>query len=213
MKRLAILGASGHGKVVADAADCLGWDTIDFFDDAWPQNGAIGAWTIEGDTETLLTQLAAYDGVVVAIGHNLTRMQKHAELASKGAPLVSIVHPAAMISRHASIGAGSVVMASAVVNVDTKLGEACIINTGATIDHDCQLGDGVHVSPGAHLAGGVVVDEYSWIGIGASVRQQIHIGTGVIVGAGAVVIHNVPDYCKVAGVPARVIGTRDNSKC
>ena len=203
MRRLALLGASGHGKVVADVALCAGWQEVVFYDDAWPQRQENGAWKIVGDSRLLLAHANQFEGVLVAIGDCATRWRKHLELKAACAPLVSLVHPKAYVSGMAQIGAGSVVMPGAVVNVDTTLGEACIVNTGATIDHDCHLGDAVHVSPGAHLSGNVTVGSGSWIGLGALIKQGVVIGSGVTVGAGAVVLAPVADDKTVVGVPAR----------
>ena len=199
---LAILGASGHGKVVADAAEQSGWGSIVFFDDAWPTITVNGCWNVVGTTADLLLALSKYDGVIVAIGNNAIRARKIVELSASGAELAKVVHPHASVSKHATLGAGSVVFAGAVINVGTICGIGTIINTGATIDHDCQLGDFVHVSPNASLAGGVIVGSSAWIGMSACVRQMISIGDDSIVGAGACVIANVPAGRCVMGVPA-----------
>ncbi|MDP3846179.1 MAG: acetyltransferase [Pseudomonas sp.] len=204
MKKLAILGASGHGKVVADTAECCGWHSIEFFDDAWPVRQDNGVWSIVGDTTALLACLPEYAGVIVAIGDNRIRQSKLAELQAEDAELITLLHPAATVSRYACIGVGSVVFAGVVVNADASVGLGAILNTGCSIDHDCVLGDAVHVSPGARLAGGVRVGDLSWIGIGASVRQLLQIGSRVVVGAGAAVVCNIADNATVAGVPARV---------
>ena len=205
MERLAILGASGHGKVVADCAQRVGWKEIVFFDDAWPACHDNSSWRVAGDTDVLLRELSQYDGVIVAIGNNKVRLAKHAEFVSHGASIVSVIHPSAVVSKYVNIGSGSVVMPCAFINVDSKLGDCCIINTGATVDHDCILGDGVHVSPGANLAGGVSVGNGAWIGIGANIRQMIHLGKYSVVGAGAVVVHDIVEECTVAGVPAKLL--------
>lgn len=205
MKRLAILGASGHGKVVADCAETCGWQNIVFFDDAWPHKASNGKWEIGGDTHHLLNQLIEFDGVVVAIGDNRTRADKLRMLHEKNARVVSIVHPSAVVSRYAEIGIGSVIFAGAVVNVDVRAGAGVIINTGASVDHDCKLGACVHISPGARLAGGVTVGDFSWIGIGAVVKQMLKIGSMVVVGAGSAVIRNVSDGQTVIGIPGRPI--------
>lgn len=205
MKRLAILGASGHGKVVADSAESSGWDKIVFFDDAWPSLKANGAWGVVGDTAELLNHLVEYEGIVVAIGNNNTRLDKHAELLSCGACMVSVVHPNSVVSKYADLGIGSVVMAGAIVNAGAKLGNCCIINTGATIDHDCLLGDSVHISPGAHLAGGVAIGACSWVGVGSNVRQLVQIGKQTVIGAGSVVVKNLPDSVTAFGNPARIV--------
>lgn len=205
-QHLAILGASGHGKVVADAAEAAGWEAITFFDDAWPGLKANGPWPVEGDSTALAGRAVAFAGVAVAIGDNRTRLEKARELKGKGASLPAIVHPRACVSPRARLGQAAVVFAGAVVNIDAAIGFASIINTGATVDHDCLLGEGVHVSPGAHLAGGVTLGEGVWVGIGASVKQGVRIGAGAIVGAGAVVIADVEAGATVAGVPAQAIG-------
>lgn len=203
MKRLAIFGASGHGKVVADCAESAGWKEIVFYDDAWPKRDVNGIWNIVGNMETLLRDFSQYDGIIIAIGNNSVRLAKQNELSSNGALIVSVIHPSAVISKSVSIGLGSVVMANAVINVDSKIGDCCIINTAATVDHDCTLGDGVHVSPGANLAGGVVVGNCSWVGIGSNIRQLVNIGEETIIGAGATVVNDIESHCTVVGIPAK----------
>lgn len=205
MKRLALLGASGHGKVVADMAFSAGWKHIDFFDDSWPGHRQNGHWPVVGDSAALFEQLTDYDGVLVAIGNCRVRWEKQQELNAAGAVLAIVVHPAASVSQYAVLGGGTVVMAGAVVNVDACVGPAGIINTGATVDHDCKLGSAVHIAPGAHLSGGVTVGNCSWIGVGAAVKQGIAIGSGVLIGAGAVVVRPVADDQTLVGNPARPI--------
>jgi len=205
VRRLAILGASGHGKVVADTAECCGWDSIEFFDDAWPAMTVNGAWSVVGSTTELLERLTEFSGVIVAIGNNSIRLQKLQYLLEVRAPVVTLVHPSAYVSRHARLEAGSVVFAGANLNANAVIATGTILNTGCSVDHDCVLDEAVHISPGAHLAGGVRVGARSWVGIGASIRQLTSIGENVIVGAGAVVVDHVPDGLVVAGVPAKRI--------
>lgn len=205
MKKLGILGASGHGKVLADMAELTGWHQIAFFDDAWPSITHNGHWPIAGDTTALLARLHEFDGLVVGIGNNAIRLSKQALLLAKGATMVSLVHPSAQVSRYTKLGIGSVVMAGAIVNADSHIGAACIINTNASVDHDCILADGVHLSPTAALAGGVKVGRGAWIGIGASVRQLTHIHAHAVVGAGSVVINTVLPHSCVVGNPARLL--------
>ena len=205
MKRLAVLGASGHGKVVAEIAECCGWQQIEFFDDAWPGIRKNGVWQVVGDTNALLARLASYDGAVVAIGNNVIRHRKLQALKAAGAYLVSLIHPAATVSRYATVGFGSVVMAGVIVNAGASIGSGAILNTGCSVDHDCELGEAVHVSPGARLAGGVHVGDHSWIGIGASVRQGITIGARAVIGAGAAVVKDLSADVTAVGVPAKVV--------
>lgn len=205
MKRLAILGASGHGKVVADTAEACGWTEIIFFDDTWPSRTSNGVWGVVGTGRDFFEKAHEFDGVVVAIGNNAIRQSKVAILVQKGATLATLIHPAAYVSRHATVGAGTVVFAGAVLNTGATVGVGGILNTGCSVDHDCILADSVHISPGARLAGGVSVGQCSWVGIGACVKQMINIGANVVVGAGAAVVSDVDEGMTVVGVPARAL--------
>jgi sugar O-acyltransferase (sialic acid O-acetyltransferase NeuD family) len=189
--------------VVAEAALAAGWTEVAFFDDAWPERKSNGPWPVIGTIADLLRGKDTFDGVVVAIGDNRTRLSKQRDLLAGKLELVTVTHPAAVVSAHACVGAGSAILAGSVINPFATLGIACIVNTGASVDHDCVLGDGVHLSPGARLGGTVRVGDAAWIGIGAVVREGISIGASVKVGAGAAVIEDVPDGITVVGVPAR----------
>lgn len=205
MARLAIVGASGHGKVVADAAECAGWEFITFFDDAWPELQSNGPWSVAGDMSALRCVANDYDGIVIAIGNNAIRQQKISEVESLCDKLVSVIHPSAIISPYASVDLGSVVLAGAVLNAFSTVGRGAIINTGAVVEHDVSLGECVHISPNATLAGGVRVGSLSWVGAGASIRQLVKIGNSVTVGMGSVVLNDVADHNTVVGIPAVTI--------
>jgi len=202
MKKLAIYGAGGHGRVVADTANILGWQEIFFYDDSWPEYQANSIWPVVGDFKSLLIDLPKFNGVIIAFGDCLIRLKKTRELQQANAPIISLVHPMAYLSKNTILGIGSVVFAGAVINIGANIGEACIINTGSTVDHDCILGPGVHICPGAHLSGGVEVGEASWIGVGSCVRQSIRIGINTMIGAGAVVVKDVPSGTTIIGVSA-----------
>lgn len=205
MSVLAILGASGHGKVVAEIAlASKGWQQVVFYDDAWPQKQQNGQFQIVGNTQRLV-ELENKPEVVVGIGDNQIRLRKQEELISAGFVVATVIHPTAVVSATAKISAGTVIMPGAVVNADVHIATACIINSNAVVEHDCVLADGCHVSPGVALAGGVHLGEGTWIGIGASVIQQKTIGKYVKVGAGAVVVSDLPDNVTAVGVPARII--------
>jgi sugar O-acyltransferase (sialic acid O-acetyltransferase NeuD family) len=203
MKKLALLGSSGHGKVVADIALQSGWDIIEFYDDNWPDINNNKMWPVVGNTTSLFGKASNYDGVLVTIGNCSVRWEKHHALAAVGATLATLIHPSATVSRYANIGVGSVVMPGAVINIDAHIGPAAIINTGATVDHDCRLEEGVHIAPGAHLSGNVKVGSLSWIGVGSCIKQGVVVGKRVMVGAGAVVVSSVSDLLTVIGNPAK----------
>jgi sugar O-acyltransferase (sialic acid O-acetyltransferase NeuD family) len=190
MNRLIIIGAGGHGRVVADATD----QQVVFLDDNLELDGVVGSIN-------QLDQIKEKgESIIVAIGDNKTRM----EILSKCENTTTIIHPSAVISESATIGDGAVVFANVVINPNSTIGRGCILNTASTVDHDCVLGDGVHISPGAHLGGNVTVGDCSWIGIGASVKHGVTIGKNVMVGAGAAVVNDITDSVTVVGVPAKV---------
>jgi len=203
VKKLAVLGASGHGKVVAEIAELLGFEEVVFFDDAFPQINIIGGWKVIGGTDDLVSASGEFSEAVVSIGNNKVRLEKSRLLLLKGLKLGTLLHPNAVVSKYASIAQGTVVMAGAVINPFASIGLSSIINTACSIDHDCVIGEGVHISPGSHIAGGVSIGDLSWLGIGSVVKQDVNIGSSVTVGAGAVVVNDILDGSIVVGIPAK----------
>ena len=204
MKSLLILGAGGHGKVVADSAEAAGgWQRILFLDDRSPDLRQLGDWPVVGAMDRWCEFDPDEYEALVAVGENATRLGLYQQLSAGGFKLPVLVHPAAWVSSRARLAPGCVVLAGGMINADAGLGPSSIVNTAASIDHDCSLGDAVHVSPGAHLGGGVQVGDLSWIGIGASIRHGVRIGSRVRVGAGAAVVSDIADDLTVTGIPAR----------
>jgi sugar O-acyltransferase (sialic acid O-acetyltransferase NeuD family) len=203
IKCLAIIGASGHGKVIADVARAGGIKNIIFFDDRWGEIAEHYGCPVVGNVANALSSpMAKYDAAIVAIGNSKTRALIQSQLQTFSPALI---HPTASVSRTATIGQGSVIMPKAVVNADTVIGDGVIVNSGAVVEHDCKLADYSHICPNTAIAGGVTVGLRSWIGIGASVIQGITIGADVTVGAGSVIIRDIPDGHTVAGNPAKVL--------
>lgn len=203
MRRLAILGASGHGKVVADAALLSGWQDVIFFDDAWPELKSNSRWPVVGDFKTLVNSRERFDSVIVAIGNNAIRQQKSIELRSSGITLANVIHPSAVVSQFSQIGCGCFLGAKSIVHVDASIGDYAIINSSAVIEHDCKVGQACHISPAAALAGGSSVEDRSWIGTNSCLRQLIQVGSDSVVGAGTTVVKDVPAGAVVVGNPAK----------
>lgn len=202
-KRIVIIGAGGHGRVVADLCDLLGaWQEIAFLDDRFPEIRTCGEWEVVG-TSADIPAAAAGSEFALGIGSNPTRRKILEIVRQAGGVLPPLIHPSAAVSRRSRLGPGSVVLATAAVNIGAEAGAGAIINTGASVDHDCQLGEGVHICPGASLAGTVRVGDLAILGVGCSVRQGIIIGAGATVGAGAAVVADVLPGAVVAGVPAK----------
>ena len=167
--------------------------------------------TIVGGRERLdELRSAGVAHLIVAIGDCAARVQLAAVAVDKGFTLATAIHPQAIIAADVQVGAGSVIAAGAIVNPGTHIGDNVIINTAASVDHDCLIEDGAHVGPGCHVGGKASVGRQSWLGIGAIVRDRIVIGDYTIVGAGAVVIDDLPDRVIAYGVPARVMRRVEN---
>jgi len=210
MKTLAILGASGHGKVAAEIALALGWQQIDFYDVNWLNEKNLCKWKVIGDEKSFFLKAKEYDATFVAIGNNSARKQKLEALFKTSNNVVNLISPSAIISTYVEIGLGNLVANGACINIDSKLGNGVIINTAATIDHDCCISDYVHICPGVHIAGNVSIGKNSWIGIGSTIIQNLTIGSNSIVGAGSVAIRNLPSDITAVGVPTKIIKGKTN---
>lgn len=203
MRPLVILGAGGHGRVVADAARAAAMDIAGFLDDACEPGDKRGDWPVLGrDGRLDDAEFVSGHLFVVGIGDNAVRRERAKALAASGAEFATVCHPAATVAPDVRIGAGTVLFAGCVVNTGSVLGDFVVVNTRASVDHDAQIGDGVHVGPGAVLAGTVRCDAEAFVGSGAVVLPGISVGARALVGAGAVVTRDVLPDAQVVGVPA-----------
>lgn len=201
MKELLIIGAGGHGKVVADIAKKCGYNKIAFLDDNTNVKDCNG-YKVVGRTKDFIK----YDcDMFVAVGNSELRQKICSQLENENKSLITLVHPSAVIGDNVVLGKGTVVMACAVINPSSKIGNGVIINTCASIDHDNIIGDFAHISVGTHLAGLVTVGDNTFIGAGVTVINNIKITTNCTVGAGAVVIKDILEKGTYIGVPARRI--------
>ncbi|WP_242271409.1 acetyltransferase [Bacillus cereus group sp. BfR-BA-01310] len=203
-KKLLIIGASGHGKVIADIALKMNkWQSISFLDDNENVKTSMGIEIID-KSASISKYIADYD-FFVGIGNNVIREKIQRQLEMEEAIIPVLIHPSAIIGEQVYLGAGTVVMAGAVINCCTKVGKGCIINTASTIDHDNVIGDYAHISPGANLAGTVKVGRSTWLGIGSVISNNINITDKCKIGAGSVVIKDITELGTYIGVPARRI--------
>lgn len=208
-KRVVIWGASGHARVVADIVRATGhYEIAGFIDDLSPdRNGeTFEEASIIGGRESLAaSRRAGVTHAIVAFGDCAARLAAARHVLAEGLALAVAVHPSAVVAASARVGAGTVIAANAVVNPGSTVGANVIVNTSSSIDHDCDVADGVHIAPGVRLAGNVRVGEATWVGIGATVTDGRSIGQRCVIGAGAVVVSDIPDEVVAYGVPARVI--------
>ncbi len=215
MTRLVVIGAGGHGRVVADALQRLGKaaDAVILDADAALHGTSVLGIPIRGGDQ-LLPQLQreGFSEFLVAIGGvRAFGLRRKLFIAARLAGLQGWIlrHPGTILAESARLGEGSQVLAGAIVNACAVIGENCILNTASIVEHDCRLGADVHVAPRACLAGGVEVGDQVHIGAGAIICENLKIGARSIVGAGAVVIRDVPPDAVVAGVPAKAIRRSD----
>lgn len=209
-KKILLIGAGGHSKVVLDAINRGFYDVVGFLqnDPSAIGNIVCDVPVIGQDIDIKKFREQGITHAIVALGH-LGNWQLRDKLFSilldAGFEPAIIIHPSAVVSTYAKIGMGTVILAGAIVNPGAIIGENCIINTGAIIEHDVSVGNNVHIAPRVVIAGATTVGDNSFIGIGSTVIQGISIGKECIIGAGSVVLSKIEDNSKVYGVPAQMI--------
>ena len=203
MGRLFIIGAGGHGCVLAELAQRTGsWASIALLDDQREQPALEIGIDVSGTTSEIESLVRPGDGFLIAVGDNRRRIELLHSLRSTCSP-ATLLDPAAHVSPSSTIGAGSVVMPGAIVQTGAVVGAGCILNSGCVIEHGVTLESGVHVAPGACIGGDVTIGECSLIGIGASVLNGNSISPDVVVGGGGVVTQSLHEPGTYVGVPTR----------
>lgn len=199
---LILIGASGHGKVVADVAKKMNqWHSICFLDDNTELKHVLNYDVIGTVSEAVKFKDEA--DFFVSIGDNENRKTILEKLMQLKCSIATLVHPNAVLSEEVVIEEGTVIMAGVVINSSTKIGKGCIINTSSSVDHDNCISDYVHVSPGVRIAGNVSVGHKSWLGIGSSIVNNLRICADCKIGAGSVVINDLVEPGTYLGAPAR----------
>ena len=205
-KKVVIIGAGGHAKVIADIIIKSGDEVVGFLDDNIEKDTiVIDNYKVIGKTEDCLKFKEDKElYFIIAIGNNFTRK----DIAEKyNLNYYTAIHPTAIIGMQVQIEKGTVIMANTCINPNTKIGNHCIINTGAIVEHDNLIEDYVHISPNATLCGTVTVGEGIHIGAGSVIKNNITITNNCIIGAGAVVVKNIEESGIYVGVPAKKVKT------
>lgn len=196
-RSILLLGAGGHARACIDVIEAQGRFTIAGLIGLAPEVGdTVLGYPVLGADEDMPTLLAACAGGVVTVGQIKTpapRIRLFEALARVGRTLPAIVSPAACVSRHATLGEGTMVLPGAVVNAGAVIGRNCIINSLSLVEHDAQIGDHCHIATGARINSGVRVGHGSFIGSGTVVRQGLSIGRNCVVGMGLSVLTDCPD--------------------
>ena len=212
LKPLVIIGAGGLGREVAWLVGDINrqkreWDLIGFVDDG-VQGKTPEGYPVLGTLDYFFA-LPSYPWVVVAIADSAVRKAITQRLHSNGINIANLIHPSVSMSDYVQIEPGTIICSGAVVTTNVSLGQASIINPNCFIGHDTVLEDFVSLMPAAKLAGEVKVGEGCYFGLNSCVINRTNIGKWSIIGAGATVISDIPDYSVAVGVPARVIKRRD----
>lgn len=213
--RVVIIGASGHGLVLADVIQiCSQFKLVGFLDSN--ESAALTRdlpGPVIGSPNDIVEFAEKFriKGFFLGIGDNYRRRQcwdaVRARLPEAAFP--ALVHPMASISPSAKLSQGTVVLAGAVVGTMAKLGCGVLLNTLSNLDHHGEMAPFSSLAPGAHTGGCVTVGEYSAVSLGANVLHGKTIGSNSIVGAGALVTTDIPDNVTAYGVPARIIRKRN----
>lgn len=209
MKKCVVIGGGGHAKVVLDALLLEGrCRPVAVTDPDTTRRSVLGVPIVGGDEALPGLRRSGALYFVIGLG-GVPRTEPRAKLFRKALDLrlkpLTVIHPSASVSGHATIGEGSVALAQSAVSAGVRIGRNVIVNTGAIVEHDSTVADHVHLCPGSRLSGGVAVAEGAFVGAGAVVREGVSIGAWSIIGAGAVVLSDVPDGATVVGVPARIL--------
>lgn len=206
MQPLAILGASGHAKMVIEAARSNGnYEPVICLGHPQEQDDKrILDVEVNIESDELLAKLQQSKVTAfVAIGENRLRRKLLAKLESMQFEIATIIDASAIVSSSATVGRGTVVMPGAMLGAKSVIGQGTIVNSLASVDHDCHVGNFVHIAPGVRLAGNVEIGDDCFLGINACVVPERKIGSGAIVGAGGVVIRDIPSNQTWVGCPAK----------
>lgn len=211
MKRLLIWGASDQAVVTLDCAQAMQmYGQIDLMGITTQKIRLFAQHRVMMEENVIHAKLFhAYDEVIVATGDNRLRQIRLQILEEYGIPIATIIHPSAIISPTAQVNCGSTILANAVIHTLARIGTGCIINTGAIVEHDCVVKDFVNMSPNCAMAGHCSVESRAFLGIGSPLSPAVTIGEDAVIGAGAVVLTDIPAHATAVGVPAKIIKQRD----
>ncbi|EJL74897.1 acetyltransferase [Chryseobacterium populi] len=202
MKKIAIIGYSGHALVVLDACKKADINVRYYCDFSHVENNPYDLIYL-GDENNEQFDWNNIDFFVLGIGSNQIRRKVSKLIELKGKKKLNVIHPTSILNDGINIGTGNLIAANVVVNPFAQIGDDCIINTAAIIEHECKIGNTVHIAPGVVLAGNVTIGDGTFIGANSVIKQGVIIGENVTVGAGSVVLKNIPNEEVWVGNPAK----------
>lgn len=205
---LGIYGAGGQGREVLDSARAVNklssqWENIVFVDDVTKQKivNEAKVYTFEEFSLTFCDDAAE---LIIAVGEPTGRKKLYEKITSAGYALALVVHPTAIVSDYADIGKGAFIGAHSIISCNTLIAENACIQPHAVIGHDATIGAHSVLSGFTIVSGHCAIGEQTYIGIGASVREEVLIGSNTIIGMGSSVICDIPDEVVALGTPCQV---------
>ena len=208
MKKIVIIGVGGFGREVAWLIERINqvtptWEIVGFVDDNISLHGStVGGYPFIGDCEWLNCQKEELFSVC-AIGSSKSRKKVISKLPD--VKFATIIDPKVEMSDKVNLGVGCIICAGSILTVDITIGSHVIINLDCTIGHDVIISDYVTLYPSVNISGNALLGESVEMGTGCQIIQGIHVGAGSIVGAGAVVVKELPEECTAVGSPAKPI--------
>jgi len=210
MKKVLLIGAGGHCKVVLDVLlQNKNYSIIGIIDLKKNIGSRIFDIGVIGDDNGLKKYFKR--GIkhcfitIGSTGNPEKRIKIYKFVKEIGYNLINVISSNSIISNFASIGEGCYFAPGSIINADSVLGNNCIVNTGAKIDHDCLIGDNIHISPGVTLSAGVKIGNATHVGTGSSIIQYVTIGNNTLIGAGSVVTKDIPSNVIAYGNPCKII--------
>ncbi len=211
MKDLIIFGASGFGREVAWAVERINkatptWNLLGFMDDDESIQGSeINGYKVLGKTSDVKEYPNAY--FVCAVGASRVREKIINNMRGINPEIKFgiVVDPSVEKSDLVTIGEGTIICAHTIITINISIGNHVIINLDCTIGHDVILNDFVTLYPSVNVSGVTNIGYGVELGTGMQVIQGNNVGDYSIVGAGAIVVKDIPEKCTAVGSPAKPI--------
>lgn len=207
MKKVVLIGYSGHSYVIADILQLNGYTIVGYCEKERKKYNPFNLEYLGSESEEKVLKYFQKSNFSFfpAIGENKIRERVADFLKEQNLKEINVIHPDTSISQKCTLGKGILIAAGVRINSLACIEDGSIINTGAVVEHECKIGKFAHIGPGAVLAGNVEIGDRAFIGANTVIKQGLKIGSDAIIGAGSVVIKNVPNNMVVAGNPSSQI--------